>query len=828
MSLLDAPIPDDLKQRPQWLVWRFEPNPDPKKTKPLKVPYYARTRTKRYGDQGDAADRAKLVTFDVAVAAVDPSKPNPFSGIGFAFLPGDGLIGIDIDKCIDLDTGEISETADRIIKDCASYTEYSPSRTGVHIIVAGQTETFKSNAIGLEVFCGRQYFTFTGQAYAGMPAAITPIADATLDYMRELVKNARRAPPAPATSRPGSPPGQLGWNEERAKVKSALAMIPNEDYHVWIKVGMALYATFGEDGFSMWNAWSSDAPNYSGSDSLQQKWSSFKRGVSTTVAAIYALAMERNWRPPKTQRAETPIARPAAKSPPPPEDGEPPAVDNMPPVSATGTGDDAGVALPPPPTNERPKLRLVDVPDLPGGEPPVDGAAGQGEGAPAPRGKGKGKKKEEKERPQSFWDSIERLLDNFVMLYGTDTAWDEINRMQIKIGALRLAYSNEAVKFWLGNPDRKMINYDRLVFDPTGNCDKETHVNLYEGFAVKAKKGECGKIAELLLHLCNGDEDLFLWIMRWIAYPLRNPGAKMTTSIVMHGDEGSGKNLFWEEVVCALYGKYGGVIGNAQIETPYNEWVSQKLFFVCDEVVTRNEMKQLKGKLKALITGKRMNVNPKHLPERSEANHMNFVFLSNELQPLALDHTDRRYLVVWTPPKQDAAYYQAVADEAFHGGIEAFYHLLMHELDMGDFNEHTKPMDTEAKQDLITLSLDAPERFYREWSTKSLPLPFITCGAMQLYAAFMRWCHLNGERFPPTHNLFARKLKRFAGDGIRSRLIEYSVGDGDTKQRTVYLVGEKPEDKTQAQWAEDASRLFDKFLKKYRNVYDQSEMPDEG
>jgi putative DNA primase/helicase len=483
----------------------------------------------------------------------------------------------------------------------------------------------------------------------------------------------------------------------------------------------------------------------------------------------------------------------------------------------------AALAAPP----VAPVLSLVPIsPDPteksegPGGPNPPS----EGEGGDAPEGKGK----KSKERPQSFYDSIETLLDNFVMLYGTDTAWDEQNRMQIKISALRLAFGNDAVKYWLGNGSRRMINYDRLVFDPTCKCDKKTHVNLYEGFAVEPKQGTCTKIGELLLHLCGGDEDLFLWILRWTAYPLRNPGAKMTTSVVMHGDEGSGKNLFWEEIVCALYGKYGGVIGNAQIETQYNEWVSQKLFFVCDEVVTRNEMKQLKGKLKALISGKRMNVNPKHLPERSEANHMNFVFLSNELQPLALDHTDRRYLVVWTPPKQDLAYYKEVAEEASNGGIEAFYHLLVNEIDMGDFNEHTKPIDNEAKQDLIMLSLGTPERFYREWSTKALPLPYITCGAMQLYWAFLRWCHLNGERFPPAHVLFARQLKRYAGDRIRVRMVEYDLGGGDVKQRTVYLIGDKPEGKTQAEWAEDGSRLFDKYLKKYRNVYDQSEVANEA
>ena len=30
------------------------------------------------------------------------------------------------------------------------------------------------------------------------------------------------------------------------------------------------------------------------------------------------------------------------------------------------------------------------------------------------------------------------------------------------------------------------------------------------------------------------------WVLRWLAYPLQHPGAKMRTAMVVHGDEGSG------------------------------------------------------------------------------------------------------------------------------------------------------------------------------------------------------------------------------------------------------------------------------------------------
>ncbi|TCS37470.1 hypothetical protein EDC30_104274 [Paucimonas lemoignei] len=436
-------------------------------------------------------------------------------------------------------------------------------------------------------------------------------------------------------------------------------------------------------------------------------------------------------------------------------------------------------------------------------------------------GKGEAKKKPKKEYGQEHWDKVHRLEDNFVLIYGDDTAWDSENRVIIKINHLRLAFGSDAVKFWLNSPKRRMVNKDCVVFDPTLQADPDETVNLFDGFKMKPKRGKCDKIVELLLHLCGNDAEVLAWVLRWIAYPLQNPGAKMRTSIIMHGDEGSGKNLFWENVVAKIYGEYGGVIGNAQIESQFNEWASKKLFFVADEVVTRNELRQLKGKLKHMVTGEVIMINPKGMTERAEANHMNFVFLSNELQPLALDKTDRRYLVLWTPPKRDESFYREVSEQIRNGGIEAFYHYLLHEVPMDDFTEHTKPLVTEAKVKLIALGLTPPQRFYREWSGGFLPLPFVCCSAMQLYHAFCRWCHLNGERFPVTQTMFGRDVERAGSGTLRRRIIKYDLGN-DVKQRTVYLVGDQPEDKSSlSQWVEDASGTFETYLKKYRHVYDQ-------
>jgi predicted P-loop ATPase len=299
--LLDN-LPAAMRALDQWLVWRFETYPGDKK--PRKVPYYCSGR-KRRGEQGSAEDRAQLAGFAQARALVDTGR---FDGLGFAFLPGDGLIGIDIDAAIDADTGEVAPHCLRIIEQCASYTERSPSGRGVHIIVAGHTQTFKDNSIGVEVFCGRQFFTCTGDRWAGTPAEVGPITPQTLAMLRELVKPGRDQAPRAAAPRPTTPAADdLGRRLESALLQLDSDM-PHDD---WVEVGMALKAALGEGGLRLWDWWSSKGSKYPGHEVLARKWASF-RGQGITEATIFRRAIDAGWAPPRS--------RGPLRAPPPPQD----------------------------------------------------------------------------------------------------------------------------------------------------------------------------------------------------------------------------------------------------------------------------------------------------------------------------------------------------------------------------------------------------------------------------------------------------------------------------------------------------------------------------
>lgn len=199
-------IPESLATRQQWLLWKFESKEGQKK--PGKIPYYV-GGGRRTGGQGDDRDRMRLATLPIVRKAFDRGG---WHGIGFAFLPGDGLIGIDLDGQLEAD-GQWSERCRNIVGACESFTEISPSGKGVHIIVAGETTTNKSNDIGLEVFCARQFFTFTANRFPNTPAEVQPITELALRRLHKTIDDAKAAAqaakrPEPSPSAGQTPPAQ--------------------------------------------------------------------------------------------------------------------------------------------------------------------------------------------------------------------------------------------------------------------------------------------------------------------------------------------------------------------------------------------------------------------------------------------------------------------------------------------------------------------------------------------------------------------------------------------------------------------------------------------
>src|SRR6266699_2985659 len=90
---LAASIPQELRDRKSWLVWKLEERKG--QPKPTKVPYCAP------GKKVSVTDVAALLSYPEAVALA----ARGFDGIGFVFQATDPWTGIDFDSCRDPVTG---------------------------------------------------------------------------------------------------------------------------------------------------------------------------------------------------------------------------------------------------------------------------------------------------------------------------------------------------------------------------------------------------------------------------------------------------------------------------------------------------------------------------------------------------------------------------------------------------------------------------------------------------------------------------------------------------------------------------------------------------
>lgn len=403
-------------------------------------------------------------------------------------------------------------------------------------------------------------------------------------------------------------------------------------------------------------------------------------------------------------------------------------------------------------------------------EPPPESASAS---ALAPKGR------KPKQRSPEFFSNLTMLRERFALIYGTETVFDGAKRQVSKISAMKHVYQ-DAMDFWMRSEEKAVIMPKEVIFDPS---QPKHRWNLFTPFESRPKKGDCGLILAHLNFLCANAPEAYEWILNWCAIIAQKPGVKMRTAILMHGNEGAGKNRFWEAFGAILM-PYYTTIGQAELGRDFNEWASAKLFIVANEVSTRKEKFEIPGKLKGIISDPYIYINAKGMPPREEENRANFVFLSNEMNPIPLGQTDRRYCVIWTPDAHPdgKAYYDALSAEMANGGIAAFHHFLMTR-DVGTQDEYARPPATEARADVIQASLGSVELWMMDVKRDAADVgDVVAFVGEEGFDRYRHWCRDANERHVVSRAVFYSSVKK----SLRCRRWDVPSPGGVRKQSTVY------------------------------------------
>ena len=158
MIVLDA-LPVDIRDSARGVLW----NREVRDGKPTKVPYQAHHPALRAA----VDDPDTWAPFPDVIAAYEDGK-----GDGAGIVLGEGLVGVDLDGCRDPVTGTITTEAQHIIETLNSYTEASPSGTGIHILLRGALPAGGRRKGKTEMYAEGRYFTVTGCHMDGTPRTI--------------------------------------------------------------------------------------------------------------------------------------------------------------------------------------------------------------------------------------------------------------------------------------------------------------------------------------------------------------------------------------------------------------------------------------------------------------------------------------------------------------------------------------------------------------------------------------------------------------------------------------------------------------------------------
>ena len=145
-----------MKDLEQWVCWRLEARGQ--NAKPTKVPYSPRSGTRARSD--DPATWGTL-------AEAERAAEKDFDGIGFVFATSDPFCGVDLDSCVDPETGEIEPWATKVLDELDSYTEISPSGTGLHVIVRSKLPPGGNRKGRVEMYDRGRFFTITRRRLPG-------------------------------------------------------------------------------------------------------------------------------------------------------------------------------------------------------------------------------------------------------------------------------------------------------------------------------------------------------------------------------------------------------------------------------------------------------------------------------------------------------------------------------------------------------------------------------------------------------------------------------------------------------------------------------------
>lgn len=370
----------------------------------------------------------------------------------------------------------------------------------------------------------------------------------------------------------------------------------------------------------------------------------------------------------------------------------------------------------------------------------------------------------------------------------TKTAFFDLHahrKVWLRKGKSQEAYSEARV--WFEHAARR--TYEGVVFLP-GKPAPAGYYNLWQGwpYEADASAGTCKLFLEHIReNVCQGDPERTRWVLSFLADVVQYPDRKLGVSLVLQGEQGTGKSTIGD-VMGRLLGAHSTMVDQERhIVGHFNAHLETCLLLRAEEATWAGD-KAAAGVLKSLITGESLMIERKGHEPVAVRNYCRVLFSSNSDWVVPAGTNDRRFTVLEVAQHrmQDHRFFAALWAELEAndgGGFRALMaYLQSYRVDEA-FLRRTLNTDELLAQKLHTL--DSPHQWWYEILMTG-ELPGGDGNAVrrdELWRNYVEFAGLTGQRHRSAQTQLGMMLKRLA-PGLRTKESKQASGYG--KLQSVY------------------------------------------
>jgi hypothetical protein len=299
---------------------------------------------------------------------------------------------------------------------------------------------------------------------------------------------------------------------------------------------------------------------------------------------------------------------------------------------------------------------------------------------------------------------------------------------------------------------------DDVDIYPNGKDCPDNIFNLWRPFAMELltkpythKKIELEFILNHIKILCNHDENVYDYFIKWIAQMIQYPHIKTIMPTFISG-EGSGKGTLFKLFEKMLGGEkvFETTNPGRDVWGDFNGMMCN-CFLVNLNELSKKDTLEAEGKIKGLITDNTLAINQKGIPQYKIKSYHRFITTTNKEEPINSTNGDRRNLIIRSSDEKKGDY---IYFETIHNYLEdndvirTCYDYFKGVEGMDKFKDISIPQ-TEYQTNLKELSRSPIEQWLECFTREHMNdcKECIELLGTEIYELFTNWCSGNGIKY---------------------------------------------------------------------------------